>query len=50
MEHTDKDRNGIRIITLMLALSRPKPVLQSLEHDRHVNIKFISILTRTNLN
>ena len=29
-------------------VSRPKPVLQSLEHDRHVNIKFNSILTRTN--
>lgn len=34
----------------MVSLSRPKPVLQSLEHDRHVNIKFTSILTRTNLN
>ena len=31
-------------------LSQPKPVLQDLEHDRHVNIKFTSILTRTNLN
>ena len=33
----------------VLKVSRPKPVLQKLEHDRHVNIKFISILTRTNL-
>ena len=33
-----------------LVVSRPKPVLQSLEHDQHVNIKFTSILTRTNLN
>ena len=31
------------------SLSQPKPVLQNLEHDRHVNIKFTSILTRTNL-
>ncbi|KAL0008121.1 hypothetical protein SO802_009623 [Lithocarpus litseifolius] len=31
-------------------LSRPKPVIQNLEHDRHVNIKFTSILTQTNLN
>ena len=30
---------------LMLRL---KPVLQNLEHDWHVNIKFNSILTRTN--
>ena len=41
-----------KIITYALIpqLSRPKPVLQSLEHDWHVNIKFTSILTRTNPN
>ena len=31
------------------SLSQPKPILQNLEHDWHVNIKFTSILTRTNL-
>ena len=30
-------------------VSRPKLVLQNLEHDQHVSIKFTSILTRTNL-
>ena len=29
-------------------VSPPKPVLQNLEHDQHVNIKFTSILTQTN--
>ena len=41
---------NVLLVLGMGALSRPKPILQDLEHDWHVNIKFTSILTRTNLN
>ena len=44
-----KQKPANRAVVCNGSLSRPKSVLQNLEHDWYVNIKFTSILTRTNL-